>query len=400
MLDRTRRPARYGLAGLFAGLLAGTAAVGGACSTVETAPVNATETDSGAPGDAFGDTFEDTGGAADAPVLTAFPATVTTLTADDERMLGKGHADPNLIDAWGLAFSPSGVAWISASGSDEALLYDTLGAPKPLVVSVPPSAAGGRAAPTGQIYNGVLTDFFGDKFILAGLDGAIAGWSTGTAATLRVDGSASGARYTGLALVVPITTGSSLLSTTSDDTLVATDFHGARVDVFDAAYQPVGSVGAFLDPALPAGFAPFNAAQIGGEVYVAYAQQDQKAAHDRAAPGDGLVSVFDTTGQFLRRFASGPPLDAPWGLAQVPNGLGALSGTILVGNFGDGSVLVYDADGTPRGVLSNAAGQRIFIDGLWSLTFFAPAGGAPALYYTAGPRAEAHGVFGRIDLSP
>lgn len=384
MPSRSPRVATFG----FLSLLAAGAAPGVACSSADVAPITAT--DSGAPSDASSDTG--------APMSTPFPASATKLTGDDD-VLGAAHADPNLLNAWGLAFGPTGIAWISGNRSNKALLYDTLGTPQARVVDVPAGAAGGDSAPTGQIYNGDATSFMGDKFIISGEGGAIAGWSAGASATVRVDNSSVGASYTGLALVVPVTTMSRpSVGLTSSKTLVATDFHNARVDVFDELYQPIASGSAFVDAQIPAGYAPFNAAQIGGEVYVTYAKQDAKAKHDLAGPGNGYVSVFDTAGAFLRRFDSNGPLDSPWAIARVPDDSGAIPGKILIGNFGDGVILVYDTDGTMVGLLTDASSNRLFIDGLWSLVFFTPSGGTPTLFFTAGPGAQAHGLFGRIDF--
>jgi uncharacterized protein (TIGR03118 family) len=385
MPNRSPRVATFGLLSL----LAAGAALGVACSGADFTP--STTTDSGAPGDASGDTG--------APVSMPFPATATKLTGDDD-VLGAAHADPNLLNAWGLAFGPTGIAWISGNRSNKALLYDALGAPQAIVVDVPPGAAGADAAPTGQIYNGDASSFLGDEFIIAGEDGAIAGWSADASATVRIDNSSVGARYTGLALVAPVTTTSQRsVELAAGKRLVATDFHNARVDVFDALYQPIASAGAFVDAQIPAGYAPFNAAQIGGEVYVTYAKQDAKAKRDLAGPGNGYVSVFDAAGAFLRRFDSGGLLDSPWAIARVPDDAAALPGKILIGNFGDGVVLVYETDGTAVGLLTDASANRLFIDGLRSLVFFTPSGGAPTLFFTAGPGAQAHGLFGRIDVA-
>jgi uncharacterized protein (TIGR03118 family) len=403
MRNRSLRPASFALESVLESLLAGAlvalvAAVAAVtaigCSSAESAPI--TPTDSGTPGDVSGDT----GTPADAPVSTPFPATATKLTGDDA-VLGAAHADPNLRDAWGLAFAPNGIAWISANRSNKALLYDALGAPQALIVDVPPGAAGGNSAPTGQIFNGSTTAFMGDEFILAGEDGAIAGWSAGTTATVRVDNSSAGAIYKGLARVAPVVATSIALpdDLLGDELLLATDFHQARIDVFDELYRPTLSRSAFVDPDIPAGFAPFNVAQLGSEVYVTYAKQDAKAERDEHAAGNGYVSVFDASGAFKRRFASRGALDSPWAIAPVPDGFGALSGKILIGNFGDGVILVYDTDGTMRGLLAAPSGNRLFIDGLWALVFFTPPGGAPTLFFTAGPGAEAHGLFGRIDLA-
>ena len=98
------------------------------------------------------------------------------------------------------------------------------------------------------------------------------------------------------------------------------------------------------------------------------------------------------------RIASAGPLDAPWGLAIAPTSFGALAGSLLVGNFGDGRINAFNpATGQFLGQLRTRGGP-ITISGLWGLRF--PAGSLNvtpgALYFTAGPNHEADGLLGDI----
>ena len=61
-----------------------------------------------------------------------------------------------------------------------------------------------------------------------------------------------------------------------------------------------GGFGTFTDPNLPAGFAPFNVAAIGGKLYVSYAKQDPATGDDVAGRGNGFINVFDLSGNFHR----------------------------------------------------------------------------------------------------
>src|SRR5205823_4935814 len=113
------------------------------------------------------------------------------------------HTDPNLKNPWGVAFSASGPFWISDNGTGKATLYDSTGTAISLVVSIPTPGAltGGKV--TGQVFNNTA-DFLitGGKavFIFATEDGTISAWNTGTQALIKVDKSASGAIYKGLAI--------------------------------------------------------------------------------------------------------------------------------------------------------------------------------------------------------
>jgi len=103
--------------------------------------------------------------------------------------------------------------------------------------------------------------------------------------------------------------------------------------------------------------------------------------------------------------ASRGRLNSPWGLALAPVDFGTFNGNLLVGNFGDGHINAFDVehvrgDGAlrPRGQLHAADGRPITIDGLWAIAFGngAAAGPTNALFFTAGPIDEAHGLFGKL----
>src|SRR5262249_55977007 len=128
------------------------------------------------------------------------------------------------------------------------------------------------------------------------------------AAQLMVDNSSSGAVYMGLAI--------SATTTNSAPLLYAANFSSGAIDVFDTNFKPVAMPGAFVDPSVPAGFAPFNIQNEGGKLFVMYAKQN--ASKTFAAAGGGYVAVFDLNGVLLQHLASNGPLNAPWGVAIAP----------------------------------------------------------------------------------
>jgi uncharacterized protein (TIGR03118 family) len=116
-----------------------------------------------------------------------------------------------------------------------------------------------------------------------------------------------------------------------------------------------------------------------------------------AGPGNGFVSAFDLQGNFLGRIASDGTLNAPWGLARAPGSFGAFAGDLLVGNFGDGRINVFDTTtDTFLGQLLGAGGIPLAIDGLWGLIpgNDGGAGNSQSIYFSAGPGDEEHGLFG------
>jgi uncharacterized protein (TIGR03118 family) len=314
--------------------------------------------------------------------------------------------DPHLVNAWGMSHSPTSPWWISDNGTGFSTLYNGSGTPfppgSPLVVTIPPplgSPAGTTAAPTGNVFNG-SSGFIVTKngtsgrpnFIFATEDGTISGWSPSvdpTHAILAVDKSASGAVYKGLALG----------SNGSGDFLFATNFHNGTVDVFDTHFAPVSLAGSFADPGIPAGFAPFGIANLGGRLYVTYAKQNAEKHDDVAGPANGFVDIFDTNGNLIQRLVTRGRLNSPWGVTFAPADFGQFSNDLLVGNFGDGRINVVDPHtGEFLGQLRDRNNTAITIDGLWGLAFGngVNAGPTNTLFFTAGIDDEAHGLFGSL----
>jgi uncharacterized protein (TIGR03118 family) len=311
------------------------------------------------------------------------------------------HNDPQLVNAWGVAFNPFGFVWVADNGTGVSTLYDGDGNKQTLVVTIP-SREGGTSVgnPTGIVFYGgpefivTLGKLAGPaRFIFASEDGGISAWAPNVAPTnaLRVYDSPNHAIYKGLALSA---SGRGAL-------LYATDFHNARVDVFDGGFSPVTLPGTpFRDPTIPNGFAPFGIQAINGDIYVSYAKQDADAEDDVTGRGFGYVNVFAPDGRFLRRLISRGELNAPWGMALAPASFGRFGNRLLVGNFGDGAINAYDlATGRFEGSLDDTHHRQIRIDGLWGIQFGNGLRNQPVntLFFASGPQDEEHGLYGRID---
>jgi uncharacterized protein (TIGR03118 family) len=316
----------------------------------------------------------------------------TNLVADT---LGFGAAiiDPGLVNAWGFAVVPSGPIWISDNGSGLSTIYNKTGMTLRPPVTIPSPTGSSGGTPTGVLFNSTA-DFIiqngkesqASKFIFATEDGTIAAWGSGNSAVIAADRSKFNAVYKGIALA----------SDGSNNFLYATNFHEARIDVFDKNFKLVTGKN-FHDPGIPAGFAPFNIRNINGWLYVTYAKQKPDHHDDLAGPGNGFVVIFKPDGSLVKRFASHGPLNSPWGIVQSKIGFWDDSTTVLlVGNFGDGRINVYKEDGGFLGQLADG-GHPISIDGLWSLENDVPTADANQLFFTAGPEMESHGVFGFLE---
>jgi len=316
--------------------------------------------------------------------------------------------DTDLVNGWGITAGPTTPWWVADNGTHKSTLYNGNTGVKNLNVIVNVAGANNEPAdPTGVVFNGVASDFrldpasatSGARFIFDGEDGAISGWAGGAASTVKFT-SSNGAIYKGLAIG----------TSNGQQYLYANDFHNNHVDVIDATWTEQHWAGAFVDPGIPSGYAPFGIQNIGGHIFVTYAKQDADAEDEVAGPGFGFVSEFGTDGSFIGRVASGGALNAPWGLAMAPNDWERFGGHLLVGNFGDGRINGFrptDTGWEARGHLKDAASHPIFIDGLWGIGFGnnngsnnGQSGSDHNLYFAAGPDDEAHGLFGSISAAP
>jgi uncharacterized protein (TIGR03118 family) len=312
--------------------------------------------------------------------------------------------DPNLVNAWGIALNPTGGAfWVANNVTGTSTLYlgDVQGSPftkASLVVTIP----GGM--PTGTVFN-PTSDFVVHSgassgqaiFLFASQAGIISGWNPGVPPSTQAHvGGSSDAVYTGLAIGQVGTA----------NYLYATDFEHAKIDVYDKDFHIVHLSGSFHDATIPRSYSPFNIQNLGGLLYVTYAQQDHQDPDEETDHGSGFVDVFDTSGQLVRRVLRGNHLHAPWGLALAPSDFGPLSNALLVGNFGNGHIQAFDPTTDHfLGELQDENGRPIVIDGLWGMTFGngVTAGDRNALYFAAGPDDETHGLFGSVrfvDSSP
>ena len=305
--------------------------------------------------------------------------------------------DPHLVNPWGLSFLPTSPIWISNAGTSTATLVSgappaTPNAIPPLVVNIP------AGPPSGQVSNSttgfVVSSALGSgpaRFIFAGLGGSITAWNPAAAPTdALVVATTPGASYTGLTM---------LTRADGSPVLLASNFAQGRVDVFDSTFSRVATGRLFQDRNLPRGFKPFNVQAIGTDVYVTYAKADPVTGRSVDGRGLGIVDRFTRDGKHLDRIATGGTLNAPWGVAVVPAGFGSLTGRLLVGNFGDGRVGVYEVGHGDhfRDFLRTADGRPFQVDRLWALLpGTASTGGTNAIWFSAGIQNETHGLVGTL----
>jgi uncharacterized protein (TIGR03118 family) len=311
--------------------------------------------------------------------------------------------DTNLVNPWGLARSSGSPWWVSDNGTGLSTLYAGTGTPASLVVTIPtgdPSLSS-TGTPTGAIFNGgtgfALAAGKPALFLFVTEDGPISGWNSGvnpTSAVIEVN-TKSASVFKGAALAtINFSPGNSATF------LYVADFRKGRIRVYDSSFHPVPLINLlFRDERIPPGFAPFNIQNIGGDLYVTFAKQDDQKHDEVDGAGLGYVDVFSPLGFLLRRLDHGWWLNAPWAVAMASGDFGVYSHDLLVGNFGSGQIDVFDpATGEFQGMLNDASNHPITIDGLWGLSFGSggTSGCATTLYFSAGSDGEQHGLFGTI----
>ena len=306
------------------------------------------------------------------------------------------NVDPNLKNPWGMSFSGSSPFWVSNQVSGTSTLYNALGSPvkQDLTVTIPTTSSGPQG-PTGQVSNSNTSAFLVDgsyaHFIFANLNGTISAWNPSAGTAAQREATTSGAVFTGLAIAT--NSGSSFL--------YAANAAGG-ITVFDKNFSDVTGTtfaGKFVDPSPVAGFAPYNIQHLSdGNLYVTYA-----AATPTGAPlRGGYVDEYNTAGDFIRRIATGGPINAPWGLAIAPSNFGTFSNDLLIGNLYDSKIDAYSLGATTPQFQGSITVDTGFASpvGLWALAFGnGVTGQSDTLYFTSGINNQKDGLFGSISLN-
>jgi uncharacterized protein (TIGR03118 family) len=291
--------------------------------------------------------------------------------------------DPNLINPWGVSFSPTSPLWVSDNGTGVSSVYSISNSDVASIVPstlFPVTIPGG--APTGQIANtSTATAFGGDDFVFVSTSGTVSGWQPADGNTAKVIVAASSMNsYTGAAEV----------TVNGNTYLLAANNKTGNIDVIAGNSSAPALSGNFKgDPNLPTGSLPYNVQTLNGVVYVTYT--------------NNIVDAFSTSGAFIARIGSGGTLNDPWGLAIAPTSFGSLAGDLLVGNKDSGTISVFNlATDTALGTLNGTNGSPIVIPGLWALWVGNNdgSGSNQQVYFTAGGANYTSGLVGAISAVP
>ena len=323
----------------------------------------------------------------------------TNLASDVSTRGFARHLNPALRNTWGVASLPGQPFFIANPANGRVVVLDADGNPvAPLGFVVPGEAGIDPAVPTAIVAD--PDSFFGSTsriqpFLTASKDGGVYIWAPDgngnlpAAATLVLNHFQSGAVYTGIAILAP---------DCCAPFLAVANFHAGVIETYTRSFDALAAPGSFTDPNLPAGYAPYGMRVVGRQIFVTYAMQDGAQQEPLFGAGNGIVSVFDLEGNFVRRFATAGSLNAPWGIVQASANFGPFSNDILIANTGDGTISAFDpATGDFAGQLQDGDNNLLTILGLHALDFPSDGFGDPnTLYFTAGINDGQDGLFGTI----
>jgi len=129
----------------------------------------------------------------------AGPVKVTNLVTDDQTANPAQITDSTLLNAWGLAASPTSPFWVSSNGAGVANIYRVdpvtqVTTKIGLTVTIP-----GDGSVTGQGFN-PAGGFNDDAFLFVSEDGTVSGWRGSLGTTAENLALPSSANYKGAAL--------------------------------------------------------------------------------------------------------------------------------------------------------------------------------------------------------
>lgn len=305
------------------------------------------------------------------------------------------HPDPNILEPWGITIV-NDVVWVTNTASGLITSYNLLGLPLLPTINVF-GPCDNLAQPTGIAFNCNVNAFpiccgpniEPSNIIVVTRDGTINAYNLcidPDNSILVVDNSCKNSVYTGLVLVC--------------DKLYATDFYNQRIDVFDCKFKQLPEykfIDENCDDPIPEDYAPYNIAYIGDFLYVSYAQQSPcDNQYECLGMGKGYINIFRLDGKFIRRFSSCGVLNAPWGMILSPASFGYPAGSIMISNFGDGNINIFDCNGNYINKLRDGCYVEICICGLRGVTINPNYN--RILYWVCSENNQKDGTLGTINI--
>jgi uncharacterized protein (TIGR03118 family) len=345
-----------------------------------------------------------------------YPGLVQTNLVANKPGFGAAIIEPLMQNPWGIAIRPAGFGghfWLGAAGTAKSIQYvgDVGGTPLfqdalDLVDTGGPTSGvafnpGSQFVITQNHANGPITA--ATKFFFANLGGSITAWTERplsgggfdhpTDSVTVVDRTATGSSFIGVTVVA------------DGQKMLAADFGAdAQLRSYNGQFEEQAPLANIFRPGgqkVPGGFEAFNVQALGDRVFATYGRQVPPDPN-QAPPAQGRLVEFDSSGKVVAHWRGRGYLNYPWGVAQAPKDFGLYGGCLLVGNFGDGTVVAFHPKlKVALDYVRDRDGKRIVIDGLWGLQFGngASLGEANHMYFAAGPNKEVDGLFGKLQAS-
>ncbi|CAI2358596.1 Hypothetical protein MVR_LOCUS303 [uncultured virus] len=314
------------------------------------------------------------------------------------------NVDLNVVNPWGIAIYNQQL-WVNNNMTDTLTNYDLFGNQMLAPVNIR-NPKHNVSYPSGIIVN-CSSDFHmtgptsgvsskPSKFLIVTEHGAVLGYNPGidTVNTEVLINSALTGNvtvYRGIAML--------------NGKIYCADFFRGEIKVFSSTFAPVSEAGKYRffdmynEQPIPIEYGPSNIVNIDGLLYVTYCLKDYNVnIHHNTGLGTGFVSVYDEYGNFIKRLASRGELNCPWAIVKGPIECGFPNDSLLVGNTGDGRILVFDKQGNYYGPMLSQNAQPLEIDGLWGLaTYYS--GATNFIYFTASSNEKTEGLIGRLETS-
>lgn len=297
-----------------------------------------------------------------------------------EETEGVPFSDDRLVNPWGALFlrnARSAINFVVANnGSNLATFYRINGRPLDNDIIL-------NEAPTGLIFDpsGDFSANGNDAVLLSCTEnGQILRARLNSEKAEEIFKSCDDAVYKALAIAYP----------RNEPRIYACDFKNNKIDVFRKKRNgKLEIVDIIPGQEEEEGFAPFGITVLGQFLYVSYAVPDADGEDDVPGRGNGLIETIQINNLQRSILISGPELNSPWAMVTNTRRFGNVNpNRLLVGNFGDGLINVYNASsGNFIETIDVGIGP-----GLWALEFLPD---SDFLYYTAGPDDE-EGEIGRI----
>lgn len=286
------------------------------------------------------------------------------------------NLDINILQPWGILIADDKI-WVTSASSGLITCYNLRGIPLLPIVNVF-TPTGTIAQVTGITHNYDLNSFFinngplvgSSALIVSTRDGTVNGYNSSiypNNSVILINNFDNNSVYTGLVVV-----NLDRFRNKNGSLLYLADFYNQTIDVYDGNLNKLDGF-MFIDQdtnnPIPTEYSPYNIVNLDNLLYVSYAHQRQDDnQYELLGSGLGYVSIFDLDGNFIKRFTSNGPLNAPWGITYPPSGFGYPSGSVMISNYGDGVINIFDSNGQFINSLRDNSYNTICLSGLRGIT--------------------------------